>query len=661
MKALKIFMALFVMVLMVGSVFGSIQKPAGFIGSLREDPDGNKWRYEGEGKVTLVVLSTKGLISNPLLNRQANYYYYSDEEVARAKCKSQQTSLWVDPDATTGKWFCVPSPTDSATYCSGLGYTNKDTDCGSTSCDIPRSCTDSDSGNQYVMGTTTGFSTQTCKDEEYIDYCKDDYTLVEYMCVLNEPYEYTITSSTETCENGRFVETSIGCEEGRTNEKCTFGAVAPSGEKVWQYSYTDTKFDCTKISPIYQCKVGELCDVSKGGCYVSGTPCNIGKKTSIQCTKRTSDSYVYSYYEVQSDCTNKLIKKYCEAGQNCDYTKGCTSEKPTEETCKIKLTQTIKLSWPESILGGLWESLKGIVRLVTKTGADWLITDTCQETRTAKSYESINKEDVVLSLCDRKENCILPSGKDYDDVSCDRISSIEVDTSWMENENIDRDKLKVCVIKESTPSSIMDGCNPDTGENCPKKPSLTYSQLKEGITDADKISSICYSKSECMDESCIPLATLKEKKYIPETGGFIKSAQSTLKYAGLGAAGGAIICGGSIAITVLKDFSSFGWGLLSTPADIAAITVLCAKGGAIAGGVGGYFGSKLSDSIQKADDTKVGLCMENSAFSFQKILDWVKTTFGVSSDGVAWGVLGGLILFGIIALMLLVGIVSPKR
>ena len=168
-----------------------------------------------------------------------------------------------------------------------------------------------------------------------------------------------------------------------------------------------------------------------------------------------------------------------------------------------------------------------------------------------------------------------------------------------------------------TPQTTQDitKCNPETLENCPKKSTIETNKLASA-TLADKLASQCERSIECKNNNCIALKKLEDDGIITKTdaNALASDLKGTLTGTGIGAVGGLALC---VAGAGFLGFTS--GGLLTFPILIG----VCSGGGALTGGIAGYWTSQGIQAIQSGNKEGYGFCIEESTsdFKWSKFVD----------------------------------------
>lgn len=151
-------------------------------------------------------------------------------------------------------------------------------------------------------------------------------------------------------------------------------------------------------------------------------------------------------------------------------------------------------------------------------------------------------------------------------------------------------------------------CNPNTLQGCPKKIAIDKDKLPS-LTDKDIVASQCISSSECSNNNCVSMKKLVDDGFLTSTDAnkYSTSLKSTVTGIALGTTGGVLACilGAGAAFT-----SAIFTGGLGAVAAVPVAAGLCAGGGALVGGVAGYWTGEAVIAIKSNDLTKVGFCVD---------------------------------------------------
>ena len=289
---------------------------------------------------------------------------------------------------------------------------------------------------------------------------------------------------------------------------------------------------------------------------------------------------------IAGDCINGVQKLYCYDVNNCNS----NVNKPAEtQSCVI--SNTCIYNNLNYVIGNVIDECSSLGRKTTITGRNF--GGNCQT-----SFESC--------VTPPPTNCAKEGEKTKFNFPC--CSGLVRDFSGFAG-------IGDTCIKPESPQNITK-CNPETLENCPRKLTIKAEKLSSS-TLADKLASQCERSIECRNNNCISLKKLEEEGFITTKDADSVSAElkGTLTGTGIGAVGGLALC---VAGAGFLGFTT--GGLLTFPILIG----VCSGGGALTGGIAGYWSSKGIKAIQAGDKEAYGFCIEEGKkepLSFTKFVD----------------------------------------
>ena len=617
MKIIKIFMALFIVVLMVGSVVATT--------IYQKDSDGNVWATDDSGNTKLVTLSFMGMIKS---------IFGQKEDMGRAAQKPiltlAEAITYCNKDSTlneiyknSASSYCVRYNTETVNYCTNSGYTYF-SDCsggsgGGGTTPSPTTCTPNTAGCRATYYSWTCYDDGTkseddCRDNgagyvcvqissasgpagvcRYVGDCKSG-DVVPNSCYCNGNYlrckQYTTTGDCSSTQ-----DYSTPCASTCSNNKCVSDpkCVGKEGDDGCLDSTHSWFCSTTGIYSTTTCGSGKQCVLNNAGSAVCDFPSTTDCKSEGYplggCSPSTEDKCYTSYQKLS--CDEVKTGLYCWTPVYCD--EGCENG-----NCKIPITPPctgVSCPTPGKICcyDNPWY-----------TKESWWITD-----KTICENKYISFPDCNLDKCNKDDRCggVLPP------------------PTCKSNEELCKNK---CVPKgtcEETPEP--------TGE-CKEKyvaksdVVIAFTNILNSITFlTDPIKYLLFGGISDIDKNTVSDWFSKDHCSISRTKEEFKDATSS-----------------EIALSLCNKIDNC---IIEEDQEVKCVLVKNA----------GIKVSLIEELVSEKDDQKV--CLIDSGSPFDQILQWVKETFSVTSDGVAWGIFGAMIIIGIIVMMLLVSIVAPRR